>query len=125
MNLEDKIELKWRETYDGCDPAVEGNPRVYSLGWFRAGFVAGLEDARMIATQVLNLDHERAQDQMFTMGHAQGVAFAAFAASHCSLDVEVLANLTPSQAAHKMRDAIVDLLKKAAEGDKLRAEAKL
>ena len=124
MNLEERITAQWEQTYDGCDPAVEGNPRKYSLGWFTAGYLAGLEDARTIKSQVQATDQERAQDQMFTMGHAQGVAFAAYQDSHISLDVEKLANLTPSQAALAMRDVIVQSLAVAAKNDRQRAEAK-
>jgi hypothetical protein len=83
-----------------------------------------MDDKKIIKDQVQSTDQERAQDQMFTMGHAQGVAFGAYQASHCSVDVEVLAKMTPSQAAQAMRELIVQTLKTAAEGDKKRAEAK-
>lgn len=88
MNLDQRVDLIWAEAYAGCDPAIiEANPRAYSREWVKVGYMAGLLAGQKILTEVVTHKErdQRAIDR--EMGFAQGIAKAAFIASHCPLNL--------------------------------------
>lgn len=113
MMLEERITVKWQQTYEGCDPAVEGNPRKYSHGWFRAGYMAGLEDARDIKAQVLDQGQIRREKQIRDAGYAQGIAYAAWVTA--SAQYELGDGLSVHQAARIAQEAILTALRAVEE----------
>ena len=82
MNLDDHVQMKFAETFG--DFANETKPLVI----WRGGYAVGFTDGFMIKE---NVEAERARAQQRSdrdIGHNQGLAHAAFVASHCTLPVQ-------------------------------------
>ena len=100
MNLDDHVQMKFASTFNEAINAVK------PLALFRAGYQVGLNDGLTIKAQV-EYDRVTMQQQSDRdIGHAQGLAHAAFIASHCVL-------LGDSENEAALRDAIVRAIEQA------------
>jgi len=122
MTFLENIRAQFDSTYGKCDPAVEGDPRKYSLGWYTEGVFYGVKLGTQIGMQVSADDEKKAWSSTWNMGYSQGLHFAAF---HCSnLRIGDNESAEARYGAELMRERIVDMLHAAAKGDDIRAEAK-
>lgn len=97
---------------------VEHDATPFEL--WSAGYHTGLQDGQTIkgTTDEIRTEQERALN--WDLGYAQGVAYAAFIASHAStVDVS---QMDPVKAAVTMRESITAAISLAAENAKNRAQ---
>jgi hypothetical protein len=91
---------------------LEGLPSSISIEDFTAIYDVGLGDGQIIGDARLQVEREQAEALGFNRGKAQGLAYAAYAASHVST-IDIHAAMSPSDAATQMRDNIVVALELA------------
>ena len=120
MTIDEHITDLWSKVYDGCDPAVEDNPRKYSLGWFSAGYHAGMKDGQKISAEAVDIATVKREKQIREAGYAHGLAYAAWIAASTRFDIAAARG--HHDAARIAHDAILTALRAAEEIARERAQ---
>lgn len=123
ITLDEVIAAQFEQTYAGCDPAVDENPRKYSLGWFSEGVFFGIKLGTQIGQDVRTTDARLAWERTWGLGYAQALNYCLFSISHLPIGRDL--NVQTVLGGELMRQAVADLLTAAITSEHIRQMAKL
>lgn len=116
MTLEQHLRRCYATDYPDTPTTIETAEEALIV--YRSGYLSGLKDGQAIQSVTDALKARQYSQHEFNRGYAQGVAYAAFAASHASLPtLNCPANeyVIRLHAASLTRTSIVDVLQVAAK----------
>lgn len=123
-SYDELIREEWEKHLDGCDYG-ETNWRQYGLAWFSAGAHIFLAIGQKQGIEMEQLRQRKEAGLSARADYKQGISYAAFQASHMSIDNGDLLGLSVPEAAKLMREHIVSALLAAVKAEEARANAKV
>lgn len=124
MSVDKYIADCWEEEMEGCDFA-ETNWRQYGFAWYKLGVQLGMTIGQKQGQESGDIKWRMQIPSTFGIGYRQGLSYAAFQASHLSIDNADLLGLNTVEGANLMRERIVAMLQAAQEAEAARLNAKV